>query len=225
MHLPANPLDKIADANTQHKGHLIACPGCDLLHRMVELSPGGSASCRRCGHKLYMYKPLGVERALALTVAACIFFILSNSFPFMAIEVQGIVREISVLSAAIELFYQDMPGLGVFTIVVIFVFPLVNLVGMLMVLIPLCRACTTSCRTHTIMIRREALRLISILAPWNMMEIYLLGVLVSLVKLAAYAEITLGIAFWSFVALVIANTYAAYSMDRHYLWRRFEEAP
>jgi len=55
-----------------------------------------------------------------------------------------------------------------------------------------------------------------------MMEIYLLGVLVSLVKLATYADVTLGIAFWNFAALVITNTWAAASIDRQCLWDRLE---
>ncbi|MBT8420410.1 MAG: paraquat-inducible protein A [Gammaproteobacteria bacterium] len=194
---------------------LIACPGCDLLHHTVVLPLGARAECRRCGYRLYTQKPQGIERPLALTLAAFVFFVLANTFPFIAIEIQGITREISVLSAAIELYHQGMPGLGILASAVIFVFPLLQLAGMLTVLVPLYtdRANITGCKT---------LRFVSILAPWSMMEIYLLGVLVSLVKLATYAHVTLGVAFWSFAALVITNTWITYSIDRHDLWRRLE---
>jgi paraquat-inducible protein A len=56
-----------------------------------------------------------------------------------------------------------------------------------------------------------------------MMEIYLLGVLVSLVKLVALAEVHLGIAFWAFSALVVINTWAGTTVDRHCLWRKLED--
>jgi len=159
----------------------------------------------------------GVEYPLALTLAAFVFFILANTFPFIAIEVRGITREVSLLSAAIALFRQGMPGLGVFAAAIIFVFPLFQLLGMLMVLAPLYRGRANA-------VGRGALRLVSILAPWSMLEIYLLGVLVSLVKLATYAEVTLGVAFWNFIALVMINTWASQVMDRHDLWRRMEDS-
>lgn len=196
---------------------LIACPGCDLLHRKVALATGSTARCRRCGHHLYTRKERGIERALALTLASFVLFVIANTFPFMAIEVQGIRQEISVLSAAIELFHRGQPALGVFAAAVIFLFPLLQLLGMLAVLVPLHRGQSTS-------MARQALRLVSALAPWSMMEIYLLGVLVSLVKLAAMAELTLGTAFWAFGALVLTNTWASTTIDRHCLWEQLGES-
>jgi paraquat-inducible protein A len=194
---------------------LVACPGCDLLHRKVPLSPGSTARCHRCGHRLYANKADGIERALALTLASFVLFVVANTFPFMAIEIQGIRQEISVLSAAVELFHRGQPALGLFAAAVIFVFPLLQLLGMMVVLLPLYRG-------HSTAMARRAMRLVSALAPWSMMEIYLLGVLVSLVKLAAMADLALGTAFWAFAALVVTNTWAATAIDRHCLWEQLE---
>nr|VFJ49135.1 MAG: Paraquat-inducible protein A [Candidatus Kentron sp. FM]VFJ55837.1 MAG: Paraquat-inducible protein A [Candidatus Kentron sp. FM] len=217
--IPTDPsFDKIMITDTvcsvpEHG--MMACPGCDLLHYTVQLPPGASARCRRCGHKLYTHKLHGIEYPLALTLASSIFFILANVFPFIAIEVRGITMEISVLSAAVTLFLQGMPLLGAFAVAVIFVFPLFQLTGMLMVLIPLYRGIPTTAG-------RRALRLVSMLAPWNMLEIYLIGALISLIKLSTYADVTLGIAFWNFIALVVTKIWAAYAIDKHDLWQRME---
>ena len=196
---------------------LIACPGCDLLHQRHSVEADATAHCVRCGNRLYSYRPRGIDRALALTLSSLVFFVLANTFPFISIEIQGIRREISILSAALELFSQGMPELGLFAAAVIFLFPLIQLVGMLVVLIPLHRGRVAE-------LGRGALRLVSVLAPWSMMEIYLLGVLVSMVKLATYADVTLGVAFWAFSALVITNTWTASSIDRQCLWERMETA-
>lgn len=208
-HTPANTCGDPA-----HEA-LVACPGCDLLHRKVALSPGSTARCLRCGHPLYANKGGGIERALALTLASFVLFVLANTFPFMAIEIQGIRQEISVLSAAVELFHRGQPALGLFAAAVIFVFPLLQLLGMMVVLLPLHRGQSTA-------MARRAMRLVSALAPWSMMEIYLLGVLVSLVKLAAMADLALGTAFWAFAALVVTNTWAGTAIDRHCLWEQLE---
>ena len=219
------PLSTEATADTLH-GHrspsspepLIACSGCDLLHHEIDLAPGASAHCRRCGNLLYSRKLGSLEQGLALTLASCVFFLLANVFPFLSIQIQGVHQEITMLSAAAELFYQGMPWLGVFAAAVIFVFPLLQLVGMLMVLIPLNQG-------RSPRLSRTALRWVSALAPWSMMEIYLLGVLVSLVKLVTYAEVSFGVAFLNFLALVITNTWTTSSIDRSELWKRLDARP
>lgn len=204
-----------SDCDAPDPNGLLACPGCDLLYRQIQVPAGASAHCRRCGHRLYTNRANAIDRALALTLAATILFFLANVFPFLSVEIQGIRQEISVLSAAIELFRLGMPELGIFALAVIFVFPLLQLVAMLLVLGPLSVDKAT-------MQARNALRLVSVLAPWSMMEIYLLGVLVSLVKLGTMADIKFGVAFWAFCGLVVVNIWAATAIDRYCLWQSLE---
>jgi paraquat-inducible protein A len=48
-----------------------------------------------------------------------------------------------------------------------------------------------------------ALRVIKVFRVWGMIEVFLIGVLVTLVKLAVMVVIIPGIALWSFAALTI----------------------
>jgi paraquat-inducible protein A len=57
------------------------------------------------------------------------------------------------------------------------------------------------------------------------MEVYLIGVLVSLVKLAELAQIVLGVSFWSFIGLIVTETAAGVMLDHHALWQRLEARP
>ena len=61
------------------------------------------------------------------------------------------------------------------------------------------------------------------LQPWSMVEVFIIGVVVSLVKLAAMATITLGIAFWAYVGFAICFTAAFACVDRHALWDAIED--
>ena len=47
------------------------------------------------------------------------------------------------------------------------------------------------------------LRVLRAVQPWGMVEVFMLGVLVSLVKLAHLASVVPGIALWSFAALML----------------------
>lgn len=58
---------------------------------------------------------------------------------------------------------------------------------------------------------------------WNMLEVYLLGALVSLLKLGKLATLTLGISFWAFVGLIVCLTAALAAIDYRELWTRLEE--
>jgi uncharacterized paraquat-inducible protein A len=60
--------------------------------------------------------------------------------------------------------------------------------------------------------------------PWAMMEVYMLGLLVAISKLSQMATITMGIAFWAFVALIVISTAASATMDPRIIWQRVEAA-
>lgn len=63
-------------------------------------------------------------------------------------------------------------------------------------------------------------RLIEVLHPWAMMEVYLLGVIVAYVKLIDLARLELGVALYAFVALIILIVAAEAAMDPRQVWDR-----
>ena len=60
--------------------------------------------------------------------------------------------------------------------------------------------------------------------PWNMIEVFLVGVLVSLLKLEKLAEVHFGAGFWAFGAVMICMAAAISGIDRNELWDRLEVA-
>ena len=69
-----------------------------------------------------------------------------------------------------------------------------------------------------------AARLVFSLSSWSMVEVFVIGVIVSLVKLGAMATIVLGISFWSYTVFTVCFVAALASLDRAYLWDLIEEA-
>ena len=57
------------------------------------------------------------------------------------------------------------------------------------------------------------------LSPWSMMEIYLFGAIVALVKLATMANIELGYSFWAFAFLNVLTAASLQMIDNHSLWK------
>ena len=184
---------------------LIACHDCDLLQREAPLPAAGAAICWRCGAVLYRSNPGSVERTLALTVAAAILLAISNVFPIVAIESQG-QRNVSTLFGAVLSLWNDglMPVAALVFMTTILI-PAVEL-GMMIVLLASSRP------------PPRLLRLLLAIRPWAMVEIFMLGLLVSIQKLAHLATIIPGVALWSFGALMLVFAALTATFNVHELW-------
>lgn len=68
------------------------------------------------------------------------------------------------------------------------------------------------------------MRCLHALQPWGMVEVFMLGVLVSLVRLARLADIIPGIALWSCGALIVLLAAAAMSFEPRDVWVRVRAA-
>jgi len=193
----------------------MACHHCDALHRRVELPEGATARCRRCGGVLRQRRRDALQRTSALAVAAAILFVVANVFPFLAFDMQGRTTQTTLASGVLALRaggYVELAALVLFTTILA---PGFQIALLLWLLLPL--------RWGRVPRRvPEAFRLLRRVQPWSMMEVFLLGILVAIVKLSGMAQVVPGIALWSFVLLMVALAGAVSSFDGHELWDRVE---
>lgn len=196
---------------------LIACHDCDALFQVRELHPGESVVCPHCAAALAMHRPNAVHRAAAFALSAAVFFFVANFFPFIELKAGGKVSSVALWQSVSTLASHDSPWLATAVAVFILGAPLVMICGMLYLLLPLLGhrrlpAAAWVCRgvygTDT----------------WNMIEVFLVGVLVSLLKLNDIATVTLGISFWAFVGLIICLAASVSAIERRELWHRLEAA-
>ena len=196
---------------------LIACHECDLLHRVQPLPDGGAARCVRCDALMYYQKKDSLDRTLSLTIAGLVLFIVANTFPFLAMKSGGLVRETTLITGIKGLYLQGMEALALLVLLTSILVPFVQIAGMLYVLVPL--------KVNRVP-RNLALvyRFLRSLQPWGMMEVFMLGILVSYVKLGKMAKIVPGLAIYSFVVLIFVLAGAAASMDPRIVWDRLGES-
>jgi paraquat-inducible protein A len=187
-------------------GRLIACHDCDLLQREIPLNPGCSASCRRCGAVLYRNATDSIDRTIAYAMAASILFVIANAFPIFAIEVQGDHRSITLYGAVVSLWNQEMKPVSTVVFITAILIPAIEIFSMIWLLMPLQRGRIPS--GYTIFMRT-----LQYIEPWGMVEVLMLGVLVSLVKLTNNFKVIPGVALWSFgiLTMLLAATAASFS--------------
>jgi paraquat-inducible protein A len=198
-------------------GALVACHECDLLQREVPLQGGAIARCGRCGAELYRDRPASVDRSLALTAGALVLFILANSFPILGLALQGQVINTTLYGAVERLWDEDMKSVAALVFVTTIAMPALELLALAYLLAPV-RLGRVPPYFALVFRTLQAVK------PWGMVEVFMLGVLVSLVKLAHLAGIVPGIALWSFAALMLVMAALASVFDPRTLWNSAQPA-
>ncbi|SEB03239.1 paraquat-inducible protein A [Thiothrix caldifontis] len=190
----------------------IACQECGQLHRYSPLALGKTANCRRCGALLYRNRPDMLDSVLALTLAGLTLFVLTNVFPLLGLRAQGAEQELHLLGASLAFWDQGYPLLAGLIILNIIIFPLFELLTLLVVVLTIRYHWRSSTAIFLFRWMRE-------FKPWGMLEVFMLGVLVAVVKLGDLATLIVGAAFWSFAGLVLTMAAATTLLDPFSVWR------
>jgi paraquat-inducible protein A len=156
-----------------------------------------------------------VNRTVALAVTGLILFITANAFPFLTFKMEADFQETTLLTGIVLLYRQGLWGLAVLVFFTTVLAPLVQIVGMLYTMAPL----QAGRRAPAAM---WVLRNIRQFQPWGMMEVYMLGILVSLAKLAKMATIVPGVAVFAFMALIFTLAAMMAVYDPHQIWADIE---
>jgi paraquat-inducible protein A len=196
---------------------ITACPECDLLQRLPEVKRGTLARCRRCLSVLYRPRDDNLDRPLAYTLAATILFVIANAFPIVGLELQGQSTAATLFGTAQALYEQNMKPLAALVFFTTILVPGVQLAAMAYLLIPLRMG-------HVPRRLPLALRVLQAVRPWGMVEVFILGLLVALVKLGGIATVVPGTALWAFGGLLMMIAAAIASFDARVIWAKQEFA-
>jgi paraquat-inducible protein A len=195
---------------------VIVCPSCDLAHRAGIDPPTTRMRCVRCLALMQRPENGRIDTAIGLAAAAFFLFLLSNLYPLVAIQSNGATRTTTLAGAALGLYNQDHAGLAALVFITTIVGPFVQIVTLLYLLIPLRRGRRAAGQTLLF-------RLLTQIRPWTFVEVFMLGALVALVRLAAFARVVPGIALWSCVLLMMALAALTSRTGPGQFWRWVEQ--
>lgn len=196
---------------------LSVCHECDLLNRVPTLPVDGCARCSRCGHVLFRNPANCVEKTLALTMSSFMLWIVANVFPFLSFGLPGNLLETNLVSGVIALFEQDQVLLAGVVLTTSIIAPIVQIAGLLYILVPLNRGQRLPGAAYV-------MRWLGLLKPWSMMEVFLLGILVAMVKLGGMADVVPGVALWAFCCLILVLSWALSTLEPHIIWEQLDQA-
>lgn len=194
---------------------LVGCHECDAVVEEPFVPDGGSAICGRCGGTLFRRQRQTVEITLALSISGAILFVVANVYPFLAFEVQGQVAQTTLRSGVSALWGQGQYAVAGLVLVTTILAPACQLALLLFVLAPI----QFKWRSRGGI---RVFRWLGRIRAWSMMEVFLIGILVALVKLSDMADIVPGLALWAFALLIPILAGALVFLDAELVWRELE---
>ncbi len=187
------------------------CPECGLFQAVPIMRPGQIAECTRCGALLRRRRRDALGTTLAFSVTGLLLFLVAATTPLLGLRLAGQQRDTTLTSLPGAFENQGIWQLAIVVLATTLLAPLAKLgltagvlIGLRMEIAPSTLAAMERWRKR--------------LTPWAMIEVFLLGTFVAYTRLAALAEVQVGVALYALGGLMLAIVATDAWLDEHALW-------
>lgn len=156
----------------------------------------------------------------AFTLAALILYVPANIFPILRLNMYGATSENTVWQGCVRLFTDGDYVVAVIIFLASMLIPFLKLVGLFFLVV--------STKLHFSrwkLPRTWIYRIIEAIGRWAMLDVFVMAVLVSLVKLQRLATVIPGKGLVAFAAVVVFTVFASASFDPQLIWEKEEAGP
>jgi paraquat-inducible protein A len=174
------------------------------------------ALCPRCSQQIHRYKEHPIEKGLALSLTGLLLYLPANLLPLMTFSILGIQSRSSIFEACLHMFAGKQFFVASIVALTTLVFPLALLGSLLLVTLGLGRG-----RKGVWM--AVLFRGYHHLSEWAMTDVFLVGVLITIIKMAHMASVTLNPGFFCLFGLVLTTVAAQTVIDPQRFWSMMEK--
>ena len=187
-------------------------------HTCGKVSPVALELCPRCGSHLHLRKRASVQTTVALMAAATALYIPSHLLPIMTVVELGDVTHNTIIGGMMTFWRSGAYPIAIVIFTASILIPLLKIVALTW----LCAAATGKVHPSPTALGR-IYWFTELLGRWSMVDIFVVGILVSLVQLGNYMTITPGPGALAFAGVVMLTMFAAMSFEPRLLWDRLDE--
>lgn len=195
---------------------LAACAECDQLVHCPSPCRQGSAHCPTCGSALASSRTFKPAVPLAIALTALILAIPANIYPQLTFSFLGQPNYYTLWGGAQHLLNTGFWWVGLLVITGTVIAPL----ALLALILLLCLGWFGGFSKHLLYPLLKAYRHLS---SWAMLDVYLLAVIVSVVKLQDMGDFALAQGFYCFVLLLLSLSAAVATFNQERFWELLEE--
>lgn len=194
--------------------NITTCEECDFVNEIPPLRSGERFRCLHCDHVLVSAHKHVAARIMGAGLSCLLMLALAMSFPFLGFSSNGIERSVTLFNTLSVLLSHGYLVLGALISLALFIFPLVYLLSVLFLIWSFKHPDTLN------FAQRYCLRWITVIQPWLMVDVFLVGVLVALVKMNSLADISFKLSFWAFCGYVLLLLKTVTLVDKRWFWNQ-----
>jgi paraquat-inducible protein A len=206
VHQTNDPLDDIT-----------ACPDCDLLLPLPQVPEGHSGVCPRCAKTLQRKTADSIVKTLAFSIAGLLLYLPAMLLPLMTFRSFGFSDTANILESIVNFYLNEYYFVALMVLLSAVIFPLLLLSIMLIISLHL------QMRRYPSYLAK-LLRIYLHLEEWAMVEVYLLGIMITIIKMVDTSEITYHAGIFCFTGLVLITLAISTVIDKHLFWQLIEGA-
>ena len=195
----------------RERNSLVVCEQCGMAHRWRPLVYGLTARCVRCEGILGRGHRLPLKSILALTITATIVFLIGISTDVLSLDLRGVSASTTLPEAIAATWYEGQEIVAVATAITALIAPALFLALRLYVLVPLAAGRVPPGFATCVRVLHQAGR-------WNMVEVFTIGALLSLVRLAGLADAAPGPGLFALGAVMVLFAAIEAAGLKHLWW-------
>lgn len=192
---------------------MLACKTCGQVHAVDPLPDKTVAQCVRCGSVIAHRSRSALHMTAAFSLAALVLFLPANMFPILRMQKVGLISDNTVWEGTRALFDDGQWGIATIVFLASIAIPLLKLCGLFVLTLMTATRSRRLRKTRTVVYK-----LIEGVGRWAMLDVFILAILVSLVKLQRLATVLPGPGLAAFTAVVVLTLLASASFDSQLIW-------
>lgn len=223
MSRDTNTGENTGQSRTARQAGLISCHFCHTLSRLPSLEAqkeneknklyNTELLCPCCQSVIHSRIPNSLSKTWALLIAAIILYIPANTLPIMTVVIWGDGQPDTIMSGVVHLLDGGMWPLALLIFVASIFIPILKLIILTGLLLSIQFKVHWKPRDRTMLYR-----ITEFVGRWSMVDVFVIGILVTLVQFGNTANVSPGLGALSFATVVILTMFAAHTFDPRLIW-------
>ena len=196
-----------ATTTEKSRNNTVQCESCG------HVSPRAESHCPRCSGSLHFRKPHSIGNTLALLLTAIILYIPANLYPVMSTYQFGEPVHSTILEGVWTFLHHGEYLIAFIIFAASVAIPLAKILS----LSYLC-FCVTFRKNTQLISKTRLYQITEALGKWSMIDVFVVVILVSLVRVENIIFIQSGPGILAFAGVVVSTMLAAEQYDPRLLW-------
>lgn len=197
---------------TARRAGVLGCAQCGKVHLP------GPERCARCGSVLESRDHTSLQRVWGWMFAGLVVYVPANIYPMLRTSMLGKTTDSTILGGVVDLIHHGSIGIAIIVFVASIVIPVAKFIAIAYLALSI---------THRVRLspgkRQHLYEVVEFIGRWSMIDVFVVAILSSLVRLDFAATINPGIAAVSFALSVAFTMLSALSFDSRLIWDASEE--